>query len=202
MAKVESIDSFSKKYYNLSEEDRNESDWVPILESYLYAMCMKYPMIDRDEAFQEAWIGAVKAIRTFDPSKNFKLTTYLSVCVINQFRIYLRHNGKHFDNLSLDAEYKGEKSRDGCTLLDILPNKVQLSVEDKNIIDLFKKYLETIPSSQKEVVTDFYFNDKRQVDIGRKYNLSQAQVSRICKKHIGKFQKSLRRRGKSGFNYF
>lgn len=39
-------------------------------------------------------IGLIKAVNTFDPSKNIKLATYASRCIENEILMYLRRTGK------------------------------------------------------------------------------------------------------------
>ena len=36
------IDSFSKEYYSLKEEDRDINTWVPVLEKFIWSMVNKY----------------------------------------------------------------------------------------------------------------------------------------------------------------
>ena len=39
-------------------------------------------------------IGLIKAINTFNPTKNIKLATYASRCIENEILMYLRRNNK------------------------------------------------------------------------------------------------------------
>ena len=57
---------------------------------------------DREEIFQIGCIGLMKAINTFDASKNIKLATYASRCIKNEILMYLRKNSKVRLEVSID----------------------------------------------------------------------------------------------------
>ena len=47
-------------------------------------------------------IGLIKAIQTFNPTKNIKLATYASRCIENEILMYLRRNNKTKLEVSID----------------------------------------------------------------------------------------------------
>ena len=47
-------------------------------------------------------IGLIKAINTFNPTKNIKLATYASRCIENEILMYLRRNNKTKLEVSID----------------------------------------------------------------------------------------------------
>ncbi len=47
-------------------------------------------------------IGLIKAINTFNPTKNIKLATYASRCIENEILMYLRRNNKTRMEVSID----------------------------------------------------------------------------------------------------
>jgi RNA polymerase sporulation-specific sigma factor len=53
-------------------------------------------------------IGLIKAVNTFEPSKNIKLATYASRCIENEILMYLRRNLKNQDRISPIIIYRFE----------------------------------------------------------------------------------------------
>src|SRR5690554_461416 len=49
-------------------------------------------------------IGLIKAVNTFDPSKNIKLATYASRCIENEILMYLRRTSKLKSEVSRSEE--------------------------------------------------------------------------------------------------
>ena len=47
-------------------------------------------------------IGLIKAVNTFDPTKNIKLATYASRCIENEILMFLRRNNKIRAQISFD----------------------------------------------------------------------------------------------------
>ena len=58
-------------------------------------------------------IGLIKAINTFNPTKNIKLATYASRCIENEILMYLRRNNKTKLEVSIDEPLNVDWDRRG-----------------------------------------------------------------------------------------
>ena len=65
-------------------------------------------------------IGLIKAINTFNPTKNIKLATYASRCIENEILMYLRRNNKTKLEVSIDAPLNVDWDGNELLLSDIL----------------------------------------------------------------------------------
>lgn len=65
-------------------------------------------------------IGLIKAVNTFDPSKNIKLATYASRCIENEILMYLRRTGKTKSEISFDEPLNVDWDGNELLLSDIL----------------------------------------------------------------------------------
>ena len=65
-------------------------------------------------------IGLIKAVNTFDPSKNIKLATYASRCIENEILMYLRRTGKTRSEISFDEPLNVDWDGNELLLSDIL----------------------------------------------------------------------------------
>ena len=65
-------------------------------------------------------IGLIKAINTFNSSKNIKLATYASRCIENEILMYLRKNSKTRMEVSIDeplnVDWDGKEQASCCSL--------------------------------------------------------------------------------------
>ncbi len=65
-------------------------------------------------------IGLIKAINTFNPTKNIKLATYASRCIENEILMYLRRNNKTRMEVSIDEPLNVDWDGNELLLSDIL----------------------------------------------------------------------------------
>ncbi len=65
-------------------------------------------------------IGLIKAVNTFDPSKNFKLATYASRCIENEILMHLRKTSKIRSEVSIDEPLNTDWDGNKLLLSDIL----------------------------------------------------------------------------------
>ena len=65
-------------------------------------------------------IGLIKAVNTFEPTKNIKLATYASRCIENEILMYLRRNNKTKMEVSIDEPLNVDWDGNELLLSDIL----------------------------------------------------------------------------------
>ena len=78
-------------------------------------------------------IGLIKAIDTFDISKNIKLSSYASRCIENEILMHFRNNKKSSQDISLNDTIDTDKDGNPLTLMDIM------AVDDNIIEDIDRK---------------------------------------------------------------
>ncbi len=65
-------------------------------------------------------IGLIKAVNTFDPSKNIKLATYASRCIENEILMYLRRTSKLRAEVSFDEPLNIDWDGNELVLADVV----------------------------------------------------------------------------------
>ena len=65
-------------------------------------------------------IGLIKAVNTFDPSKNIKLATYASRCIENEILMYLRRTSKLKAEVSFDEPLNVDWDGNELVLADVV----------------------------------------------------------------------------------
>jgi len=159
-------------------------------------VCKKYATtnVEQDDLISIGTIGLIKGINSFEPTKNVKLSTYVSRCIDNEILMHLRSTKKISSEVSLEDPIGKDKDDNTITLQDVLENS------DKNIedeVDLkikIKKLYEKIKSVLKDrekLIIELRFGldgrkPKTQNEIAEMMGISRSYVSRIETKAIRK----------------
>lgn len=119
---------------------------------------------DQDDLVSIGTIGLIKAINTFDPNKNIKLSSYASRCIENEILMFFRNSKKTSQDVSLSEAIDTDKDGNPLTLMDVM------SVED-NIVDSLdlKINSEKLKQYLREVL-----DDREQTVIILRYGLNGA----------------------------
>lgn len=146
---------------------------------------------DIDDLVSIGTIGLIKAINTYNPDKNIKLSSYASRCIENEILMHFRNCKKNALDISLNEAIDTDKDGSALTLMDVM------SVEDDildtidtnmNLDKLYKYMEEVLNEREKEILTQrfgLYGNNiLTQREIAEKLKISRSYVSRIEKKAL------------------
>ena len=149
--------------------------------------------IDQDDLISIGTIGLIKAINSFDNSKNIRLATYAARCIENEILMHYRSNKKHLNNVSLNDSIGFDKDGNEINLIDVLKcdnEDIADMIDTQNKIDLLLKYLDTLSKREKEIIIKRYglYNTREmtQKEISKEMKISRSYVSRIEKRAITK----------------
>lgn len=151
---------------------------------------------DQDDLVSIGTIGLIKAINTFDPNKNIKLSSYASRCIENEILMFFRNSKKTSQDVSLSEAIDTDKDGNPLTLMDVM------SVED-NIVDSLdlkinseklKQYLKEVLDDREQTVIILRYGlngaaPLTQREVAKKLNISRSYVSRIEKKALALLKK-------------
>lgn len=137
-------------------------------------------------------IALIKAVETYDLSKNFEFSTYSVKVIFNEILMYLRTR-KKWNNLYSLQQIVVDSHETPIMLQDMISDQSDF-VEDflnkcnfQQIID----YFSLLDEREKDILILYFgLNGNRltQKQISLKYNISQSFTSRIVKKAIKKLQ--------------
>lgn len=138
-------------------------------------------------------IGLIKAVHTFDVSKNIKFATYAASCIRNEILMHLRKVRRWSIETSADVPISNRMEDDEFCLLDTFgtdPNLVYETVETQMMKDLLKDIIGLIdfldPREQLIIKRHFGVTAITQAELAKKLGISQSYVARIEKKVISK----------------
>ena len=143
-------------------------------------------------------IGLMKAINTYDASKNIKLATYASRCIENEILMYLRRSNKIKGEISIDEPLNQDGDGNELLLSDILgtdSDSIFRGLEDEVDKKLLKAAISKLNTREKNIMElRFGFitgDEKTQKEVADMLGISQSYISRLEKKIINKMKKDI-----------
>lgn len=145
-------------------------------------------------------IGLIKAINTFNPSKNIKLATYASRCIENEILMYLRRNNKIKTEISIDEPLNIDWDGNELLLSDILGTEndiIHRSIEDEVDRELLNTAMKKLSLREKKIM-ELRFGltngvEKTQKEVADMLGISQSYISRLEKRIISRLKKEISR---------
>ena len=145
-------------------------------------------------------IGLIKAINTFNRSKNIKLATYASRCIENEILMYLRRNSKRKMEVSIDEPLNVDWDGNELLLSDILgtdEDVIYKDIEDEIERKLLNKAINKL-SARERTIVELRFglntsdgNEMTQKEVADLLGISQSYISRLEKKIINRLKKEI-----------
>jgi len=153
---------------------------------------------DADDLISIGTIGLIKAINTFDRSKQTRLATYAARCIENEILMHLRSSKKTRSEVLLYDPIGADKEGNEITLLDILgtePDIVLDKVEWQLEHEKLRRTMQRLTRRERRILELRYglLDGVRQTqrDISRALGISRSYVSRIEKRAITKLQREM-----------
>ncbi len=145
-------------------------------------------------------IGLIKAINTFNPTKNIKLATYASRCIENEILMYLRRNNKIKTEISIDEPLNVDWDGNELLLSDILGTEndiIYRSLEDEIDRELLNTAMKKLSTREKKIM-ELRFGlsngvEKTQKEVADMLGISQSYISRLEKRIISRLKKEINR---------
>lgn len=136
-------------------------------------------------------IGLIKAVNTFDPSKNIKLATYASRCIENEILMYLRRSSRLRQEVSFDEPLNTDWDGNELLLSDVLgtePDLVSRGIETDTERNMLRQALHTLPARERRIMALRYGlcgrPEMTQREVADMLGISQSYISRLEKRII------------------
>lgn len=144
-------------------------------------------------------IGLIKAVNTFDPSKNIKLATYASRCIENEILMYLRRNSKTRAEVSFDEPLNTDWDGNELLLSDVIgvESDIVRRIEEEVDKDLLGMAMDRLSQREQRIVRlRFGLNNgraKTQKEVADLLGISQSYISRLEKRILQKLRAEMQR---------
>lgn len=141
-------------------------------------------------------VGLIKAINTFDPSKNIKLSSYASRCIENEILMHFRNTRKSSQDISLNDTIDTDKDGNPLTLMDLMASESNIDddIDTKLHLEVLRDYINTtLNPREKEIIIHRYGLDGNQTltqrELADRLGISRSYISRIEKSALLKLRK-------------
>lgn len=156
---------------------------------------------ESDDLISVGTIGLIKAVNSFEPSKNIKLATYASRCIENEILMYLRKTSRRKAEVSLDEPLNVDGDGNELLLSDILGTEgdtVFKGLEYNADIQILYECMAALSNRERKIV-DMRFglsggNVYTQKEVADLMGISQSYISRLEKKIFGKLKKDMQKK--------
>ena len=143
-------------------------------------------------------IGLIKAVNTFNPSKNIKLATYASRCIENEILMFLRKSSQLKNEVSIDEPLNTDWDGNELLLCDVLgsdPDIINRDIESELECNQLLKAVSKLNQREEKIMElRFGLNGKKehtQKEVADCLGISQSYISRLEKKIIKKLKRDL-----------
>ena len=154
--------------------------------------------IDIEDLISVGTIGLIKAVNSFDGSKQIKMATYASRCIENEILMFLRKTSKTKSEMSLDEPLNVDWEGNVLLLSDVLgtdSDVIYKDVESQAEKDILLSSFEKLSPREKEIVKMRFglsgAEKKTQKEIADIMGISQSYISRLEKKVMKKLKKEI-----------
>ena len=145
-------------------------------------------------------IGLIKAINTYNPSRNIKLATYASRCIENEILMFLRKNSRLRSEVSIDEPLNVDWDGNELLLSDILGTEgdlIEKNLDDEIDRELLVTAMTKLRRREKRIMAmRFGLNNQRektQKEVADMLGISQSYISRLEKRILGRLKKEISR---------
>lgn len=143
-------------------------------------------------------IGLIKAVNTFNSSKNIKLATYASRCIENEILMYLRKISTQRTEISFDEPLNTDWDGNELLLSDILgtdEDEVARPLEDDADRQMLMEAISTLGERERSIIMMRFglpcgkeYTQKEVADI---MGISQSYISRLEKRIIEQLRREI-----------
>jgi len=146
---------------------------------------------EHDDLVSIGTIGLIKAINTYNPDKNIKLSSYASRCIENEILMHFRNTRKSSQDMSLSDSIDTDKDGNPLMLIDVLAVDDDFTEDLEKQVNLSKLHgyiNEVLNEREKKIIIMRYgLNGEKpltQREVALKLNISRSYISRIEKKAL------------------
>lgn len=154
--------------------------------------------VDIEDLTSIGTIGLIKAINTYNPSRNIKLATYASRCIENEILMYLRKNSRAKSEVSFEEPLNVDWDGNELLLSDILGTDsdiIQRNLEEETDKKLLVSAMNKLSGREKRIMElRFGLNnhlEKTQKEVADMLGISQSYISRLEKRILGRLKREI-----------
>ena len=154
--------------------------------------------VDIEDLISIGTIGLIKAVNSFDDTKQIKLATYASRCIENEILMHLRKVVRTRNEMSLDEPLNVDWEGNVLLLSDVLGTDgdiISKNIESDVDKDILLKSFDKLSTRESEIIKMRFgilgVEKKTQKEIADILGISQSYISRLEKKVMQRLKKEI-----------
>ena len=165
------------------------------LKLVIYEVNLKFSnsLYEKDDMISAGVVGLIKAVDSYDVTKNNKFSTFAFRCIDNEIKMSFRNVNKHLGLVSLDSNITNESN---TTIGDTIPDENDRfeDIFTKEEYEAVRRIISELPLKEKIIIEMYFgFNNRKykQVEITKVVNISQSYLSKTIKDILDKIKSRL-----------
>ena len=159
---------------------------------------------DQDDLVSIGTVGLIKAVNTYNPDKNIKLSSYASRCIENEILMHFRSVKKRAQDISLNEAIDSDKGGNPLTLMDIMScedniiDNLDTKIKSTQVRDFINSELSS--RERKIIILRYGLNNTKpltQREVAEMLKISRSYVSRIETKALNKLKSCFKKSGET-----
>ena len=145
-------------------------------------------------------IGLIKAVNTFNPTKNIKLATYASRCIENEILMYMRKTQQLKNEVSIDEPLNVDWDGNELLLSDILgtdPDEISEPIEKDAEKQMLLSCVDSLSARERKIMKLRFGllggKEHTQKEVADMVGISQSYISRLEKRIIKKLKANMQK---------
>lgn len=152
--------------------------------------------IPRDELLSEAWLGAIRALQTYDKTKGMKLSSWVFLNIKYSLKTAISMGKRYSERVLLGSDnivLNPEASR------RLSYYSFNSSKEDSDAMDaeLVYRAISTLSERKKTILVRVYLGGETQQKVADALGISQSWCSRILKNVLAELRDNVRRKAEN-----
>lgn len=145
--------------------------------------------IPRDELFSEAWIGAIRALQTFNKSKGMKISSWVFLNIKYSIQTAVTKRGRYAERNILGSDTFVLNS-DVSAHKKYSPNVGELDMDEELLCNAISKLSER----KKTILVRVYLRGETQQSVATSLGISQSWCSRLLKSVLEELRGNIRKK--------
>ena len=152
---------------------------------------------DKSDLFSIGILGLIKAVDSYDITKDYEFSTFATRCIDNEILMFIRKLQKECATISIENVVYRNKNDDALKIEDLLTEDYDLVKENENVevYKIVREIVEKLPPRKREMLKLYFgfYNDHTylQREIADMFNVKQSNVSGVIKRVLRNIEKIL-----------
>lgn len=201
LSKEEAYDLIEKSHHGDNEAKTKLMEHNIRIVIYQVTHQFHYVDYDQKELVAIGVIGLMKGIDHFDTKKDVEFATFVTRCINNEIRMFLRKLKRYETEETLEKPISSDNEGKPIKIEDVISDNTNILQDyiNEELKKRLREIVNDLPDREKEIIKLFFgfYNDKLydQNEIAQMFGISQSYTSRLILQTVKKIGMQLKDEG-------